>query len=120
MRNRALVCAVASCFVLSGCIEGSIIQLKYNRKRDECRTIAELRADTLGAHPIEPQRVPINPDIFTYAQAMPAASQVADRVPKPLSPREKSTQLARAYNDCMSDQGWTIANPQKDKDGEKK
>ncbi len=116
--TKYVVWVMAACLFLSGC-EGSIVQLKYNRKRDECRTIAELRADTLGSHPVEPQRVPINQDVYSYGQ-MPSASQVMDSVPKPLTPKEKSAQLARAYNDCMSEQGWTIANPPKDKEGEKK
>lgn len=119
MRDRVkMMGVVAVASLLSGCMESSVIQLKYNHKRDECRRIAELRAETMGARPLELQRIPINKDMMPQDAPVPY-SQIADSVPVPLSPREKTDQLARAYNDCMGEQGWNIAPPPKDKDKDK-
>lgn len=121
MKNKvSLVILCATSLTLSGCIEGSIIQMKYNRKRDECRLIAEMKADTMIAPAAERPRVPINSDIYAYNNmAASKAPSVADEVPKMATAREKSQQLSKGFNDCMAEHGWMIANPPKDKDEKK-
>lgn len=87
MQCVKMVAAVMSVIGLCACdpLNFTMVQYKYEQKRDDCRELAEMKYDL-------------------YKSGGGAQ----------LNARDVNSGLTTLYNDCMFSQGWTIGNPPKD------